>query len=175
MHIFDWDDPLWAFGNPRSELSLLDEGCQFGDRALAWLVNVAAAEGWRDAGNLCKGSGQLRYQVAGLALSSSPMLPPTTVNCNSIEFKSLAAQNSQAAGPEALSNQGFYSYFNPQEVPAFLCLTKTRNSYKHRGWSDTVLRRKLSQILLWGKHESKSVCIVHCADLLFSIFKDRFS
>ena len=92
----------------------------------------------------------------------------TTLDCNSIKFKSLVAWRSQAVGPEALSNQGFYSYFSPREMPLFLCLPETSKTVQtQRLVRYKVLRRKLGQILLQEeKNESKSVCVVCCANLL---------
>lgn len=143
------------------QLSLPDEGCHFRDGALAGrsLLRLLKARG--AAGRRCRGSGPLSSRAHSPALPPSPPRPPTAADCNSIEFKSLAAWSGQAAGPEALSNQGFYSYFNPREVPAFLCLTKTSENVQ-RLVRYKVLRRTLSQ-RLWGTNESQSTRIVHCA------------
>lgn len=76
-------------------------------------------------------------------------------------------------GLEALSNQGFYSYFNPQEVPLFLCLTKTSKTVQTQRLVRYSLEEEVGpESLAGGKNESKSICMVHCANLL-SIFSSQ--
>lgn len=165
-----------ALGNAESQLSLpmrvaisetealpwlqwlpLKAGVLLGSWVKAWAV--ALSEGWPGAP------------------PSPPPQPLTTLDGNSIEFKSLVSWSSQAAGPEALSNQGFYSYFNPREMPVFLCLTKTSKTvHTQRLVRYKVLRRKLSQILLWGGREREQIHVLFFVliSCLFLILRDGF-
>lgn len=126
MPVFDLGDSFCSFGKVQSKPNLPNDGC-LSERLIARLLS----EAWEVLWPLQS------LQAAVLSASQlgtlHPFLPPIAVDWNSIEFKSLGAWISQAAGPEALSNQDFYSYFNPREMPVFLCFTKAGKTV-HTGW-----------------------------------------